>query len=1406
MRKFLGLLLALVLLVASGFVRAGSLTAATGGSAISADTNIANGTATWTILTGPVYSESASGNVSTGTIVFNAPAGFSFNTAAIPTATVTRIAGNSGNLLTLSFTSITASAITFTVTQSSSGNRQYRITWANIQVRPNAGTPLASGNITNSGTATLNGVAAGANFGTLTELAGAANKLGFVTQPSNTAAGGAITPAVTVAIEDRYGNTVKTNTSTVTLAIGNNPGGGSLSGTTSVAAVAGVATFSTLAIDKAGTGYTLAASDGALAGATSSAFNITAGAAAKLVFVSQPSNTAAGSAISPAVTVAIQDNNGNTVTTNTSTVTLAIGNNPGGGSLSGTVSVAAVAGVASFSTLAIDKAGTGYTLAASDGALAGASSSAFNILAGAVTKLLFSIQPSNAAGGAVISPPVTVQLNDAYGNVVTSSTGTVSLAIGSNPGAGILSGTLSVAANAGVATFSDLSINAAGSGYTLIASSAGLTGAISSSFDITSSGMVCYTDNFSNLNNWSVGNQGGAFGNPVALSNRLRLTDASGDVSTYATLNKLFPAFGNKIVVQFTDYAYGGTDPGADGIGIILSDASVAPVAGAFGGSLGYAPKQVALGGDTTHPGFTGGWLGVGIDEYGNYSANTEGRTGGSAPGVTAESVAVRGSGSGYTGYSYMTGTSSLSPLGIDTDASGNHLATSGPAYKYRITVDHSDSVHAWTSVERDTGSGYSYLIAPYDAKAVQGQAGVPSNWYLSFTGATGASTNIHEIANLSVCSNSQQTVSLDHLELDHDATACGSDTVTIKACATADCSVLYTGNVTATLSTSPTSGASWFSNPVTFSGGNTTVSLSGSTGSTYTLGASATSPVAPNVTLCVGGPTGSTCNITFVAACFDAVETGQAPATPIYTKLSGTAFNLDVLAVSGGAVNTASRASVSVSLVDPTAASGNCGDTATGLSAATAYTFKNADNGRKSFTFSYPNAARNVRVRIVSGTQPVCSSDNFAIRPQQLSLSNTSTYPMKAGATFNLIANAGVSSGYTGTPQADATQIVDHNNVTIASGALTGSFPAATGASSSGSFQYQDVGTLTFNANAVTDPYFTAVDQVTGIVGNVDHGSSGDCVLNASSNSLSNSRYGCTIGATSLGPLGRFYPDHYEVTASLTPACGVAPNGFTYMSQPALGISLGVSAISSSGVRLSRYTTGGNFSGLCSPNSCLATLDIEGDNAGTPINPLSARLSPNLPGTLPASTAWSAGQYTASGTAYDFSRLSTADGPYDNFALKVSVADNDGALITKLNGATVTGSTAVLSPLTKLRYGRLQIANAYGSGLLALPVNVSAQYWNGSNYVPNSLDSCTSIASASFTQAPGPGAAITTTIQGGGTLSLGLGAITLSKPSPTPSGKGSVALSSAITWLPGLGRETFGIAKSPFIYLRENY
>src|ERR1019366_3569987 len=97
-----------------------------------------------------------------------------------------------------------------------------------------------------------------------------------------------------VTIEDAGGNTVTTDTSTVALAIGTNPSGGTLSVCTETT-TAGVATFSGCKINKAGNGYTLTATDATdglnTASAPSSAFNITVGSAAQLVFTTQPTNS-----------------------------------------------------------------------------------------------------------------------------------------------------------------------------------------------------------------------------------------------------------------------------------------------------------------------------------------------------------------------------------------------------------------------------------------------------------------------------------------------------------------------------------------------------------------------------------------------------------------------------------------------------------------------------------------------------------------------------------------------------------------------------------------------------------------------------------------------------------------------------------------------------------------------------------------------------------------------------------------------------------------------------------------------------------------------------------------------------------------------------------------------------------
>jgi hypothetical protein len=283
-----------------------------------------------------------------------------------------------------------------------------------------------------------------------------------------------ISPALTVRVLDQFGNLVTTDSSNVTVAIGTNPAGGTLSGTTTVAAVNGVVTFTNLSLDKAAAGYTLQAADGTLGAATSGTFSITAAAANHLAFGVPPSNATAGQPISPAVQVRVLDQFGNLVTTDSSNVTVTLAANPAGGTLSGTLTVAAVNGVATFTNLSLNKPGAGYTLQVSDGALGAAVSDPFSVVAGAATQLVVTTQPpATTITGVGFGLVVTAE--DALGNLATSFNGNVTIAIATNPGGATLQGPLTVAAVNGVATFSGLSLDMAGTGYALRATAGSLT-------------------------------------------------------------------------------------------------------------------------------------------------------------------------------------------------------------------------------------------------------------------------------------------------------------------------------------------------------------------------------------------------------------------------------------------------------------------------------------------------------------------------------------------------------------------------------------------------------------------------------------------------------------------------------------------------------------------------------------------------------------------------------------------------------------------------------------------------------------------------------------------------------------------------------------------------------------------
>ncbi|MDO8568539.1 MAG: hypothetical protein Q7R57_07480 [Dehalococcoidales bacterium] len=319
-------------------------------------------------------------------------------------------------------------------------------------------------------------------------------KLVFTAQPGRATAGLAFETEPAVAAQDAGGNIVTAYKGLVVLAI--TPGTGApeshLFGGTTVGLANSPVGFRDVFIDKAGAGYTLTATSGNLTPATSMPFTVSPGAAYQLVFTVQPPRGMAGSPLVTPPEVTVLDRYGNTVTNYEGSVTLAVTYGTGPAAISGTTTVHVVNNVARFTDLSFTRTYPLYTLTATNDALVSAVSSPFEVSAAAPTKLEFTVQPVGAKPGTPFETQPKVAVEDAYGNVVTASRAPIALSITAGtgiPGA-TLSGTKTLAAEGGLggglAEFDGLSINRADHGYTLTATSSGLTSATSQAFDVAS--------------------------------------------------------------------------------------------------------------------------------------------------------------------------------------------------------------------------------------------------------------------------------------------------------------------------------------------------------------------------------------------------------------------------------------------------------------------------------------------------------------------------------------------------------------------------------------------------------------------------------------------------------------------------------------------------------------------------------------------------------------------------------------------------------------------------------------------------------------------------------------------------------------------------------------------------------
>jgi hypothetical protein len=355
----------------------------------------------------------------------------------------------------------------------------------------------------------------------------------FTVEPGGGAVGAVWSQQPRVAIKTGN-NTVESASGSIALTIAPGTGapGAVLTCTaTSVALSNGIATFSGCRIDKAGTGYRLVAtwSDGGTD--QSAAFTITgpAGAGTKLGFSTQPARGTLVGPLAVQPSVAVQNASGATVTNVAPTVvTLAMGANPGGAVLTctGGLTKTTANGVATFSGCRLDKVGVGYTLTATATALTSATSALFDV----ADRLAFTTQPAGAvAGVALATQPVIAVRAGANATATHDGATSVTLAIGANPGGGVLTctGGLSKVAVAGVATFAGCSISKGGVGYTLVASSSGLTAATSTPFNVAAAANLTLTNSASVI----------TWGNTLSLTARIDQSGANRQIQLQGSKN-----------------------------------------------------------------------------------------------------------------------------------------------------------------------------------------------------------------------------------------------------------------------------------------------------------------------------------------------------------------------------------------------------------------------------------------------------------------------------------------------------------------------------------------------------------------------------------------------------------------------------------------------------------------------------------------------------------------------------------------------------------------------------------------------------------------------------------------------------------------------------------------------------
>jgi len=525
------------------------------------------------------------------------------------------------------------------------------------------------------------------------------------------------------------------------------------------------------------------------------------------------------------------------------------------------------------------------------------------------------------------------------------------------------------------------------------------------------------------------------------------------------------------------------------------------------------------------------------------------------------------------------------------------------------------------------------------------------------------------------------------------------------------------------------------------------------------------------------------------LAASFNVVETLAAHPSPstwsdpikgvIHTKVSGTTFQLDIVALDSTDMNKAKpqttfTGTVKVELLDMSSANNDCSKGKVIQTLTTTTEFLASDSGRKQkVNFSEANAYRNVRVRVTYpevGTPQAsgCSTDNFAIRPNHFASvaakdanweTAGTTRPLdnvnatggnvhKAGRPFTLFATAynsaktaAVTTNYDGSPTVKTAACTLPTPTCVDGTPVLGKFSAVSGKLTSDEATYPEVGV--FNLT-LEDRTYADVDAVDG--------------------STEKERF---IPQDKAVALGRFVPDHFDLKDPRAPqfktfnttdaTCSgnvLSPKrSFTYIGQ-AFGYATTpqtrVVARNAAEVLTENYSANlwklSDSTGMLVDTAkvALAYTSAEKLDVSQVNNKDKGTAATLVPGTGGGTdTARGSGMLTINDILTFVRDSATPVAPfYANISLTIGVKDTseknvpgngdiETTLPLKFSGDANAGIS--FDSGNEFRYGILKLLNAHGSGLVKLSIPMEAQYWTGGGFITNAKDHCTTIQTFSI-------------------------------------------------------------------------